>query len=169
VSSVADFAEIVRVHCARYPLMQPQDYAKLAYQSEFGPAHLVTDEAAALRFLLSEWQAAAAMEVPCNPEPIGNGYCRFHLTKAFDPAVAVPALLKLFLQSAQCCAGTPGGLETRLDVLRTLPVAGMEDYLAGYRGRGCPAVHHSVTFASAYQPHYRVVLESLMDRMADLR
>ena len=169
MSGVADFAETVRVHRTRYPLMQPQDYVKLAYQSEFGPAHLVTDEAAVLRFLLEEWQAVTAAEVPCNPEPIGNGFCRFHLTRAFSPAVAAPMLAKLFIQSAQNPTGTPSGLGARLEALRALPVAGMEEYLAGYRGRGCPAVHHSEAFASAYRPHYRVVLGSLAGRISGLR
>ncbi len=36
----ASFLQIVRDHRARYPLMQPQDYGKLAFQSEYGPKHL---------------------------------------------------------------------------------------------------------------------------------
>ena len=34
-----EFQTVLREHLARYPLMEPQDCAKLAYQSTFGPAH----------------------------------------------------------------------------------------------------------------------------------
>ena len=43
---MTEFERVVRDHGARYPIMLPQDYGKLAYQSEFGPAHLITDERA---------------------------------------------------------------------------------------------------------------------------
>jgi len=169
MSNIDAFADIVRIHRVRYPLMQPQDFGKLAYQSEFGPAHFVTDEAAVIRFLLDEWQTVSAADIPCNPEPIGGGYCRFHLTADTDPAVAAPVLAKLFMQSAAGHAGTPDGLDARLEILRTLPVEGMDTWLQTYRGRGCPPVRHSETFRNAYHPHYRVVLESLADRIAGLR
>ena len=48
-----NFLEILQTHAARYPLMQPQDYAKLLYQSEFGPRHLLTTP----DNLEQEWQA----------------------------------------------------------------------------------------------------------------
>ena len=38
-----DFAHILEEHRARWPLMEPRDFVKLAYQAEFGPEHLLTD------------------------------------------------------------------------------------------------------------------------------
>lgn len=38
------FADILAAHLAAYPLMRPEDAYKLAYQSEFGGGHMVTDE-----------------------------------------------------------------------------------------------------------------------------
>ena len=48
------FLETAREHWARYPLMEPQDFAKLAYQSAFGPAHMVQSPDRVLAALLAE-------------------------------------------------------------------------------------------------------------------
>ena len=158
---MTEFERVVHDHGVRYPIMLPQDYGKLAYQSEFGPAHLITDERAVTERILSEWRAASGYDPPCNPEPIGNGLCRFHMTDAFDPAEAAPVLAALFIRSAKEHAGTREGLLARLAVLQSLPVAGMEAWLAGYKKNGCPPVRHSEAFRTAYRPHYRVLCEPL--------
>ena len=51
-----NFEYIVQQHAARYPDMQPQDFGKLAYQSEFGPAHLSQNVDELTASLLHEWQ-----------------------------------------------------------------------------------------------------------------
>ena len=158
---ISEFERIVYAHRTRYPVMLPQDYVKLAYQSEFGPAHLITDERAVAESILSEWRAVSGYAPPCNPEPIGGGYCRFHMTETYDPAGAAPVLAGLFIRSARERAGTREGLQALLDILRRVPVPGMEAWLVDYEKRGCPPVHHSETFRAAYCPHYRVVSESL--------
>ena len=160
------FERIVREHIVRYPRMLPQDFAKLAYQSEFGPAHLVADERAVTDSILTEWRAVSGYEPPCNPEPIGGGFCRFHMTDAYDPVEAAPVLAALFIRSAGERTGTHEGLLARLDVLRRMPVPGMEAWLDGYRQRGCPPVRHSEAFREAYRPHYRVLLEPLARRFS---
>ena len=93
------FEEIARSHAARYPLMEPQDYGKLAFQCTFGPEHMVTDEAAVTAGILAEWESLPPSVAPRDPEPIGNGLCRFHLTGGYDPVrdravagQAVPAI-----------------------------------------------------------------------------
>lgn len=50
-----EFQAVLREHLARYPLMQPQDCAKLAYQSALGPAHTLAEREQVLRGLLQEW------------------------------------------------------------------------------------------------------------------
>lgn len=164
----AEFERVVREHSARYPLMQPQDYAKLAYQSEYGPAHLVTDESEAIRNVLAEWQTVSGPDVPCNPERIGNDFCRFHMTGSTFPEDAAEALARLFMESAQERIGTLEGLLARLEVLGRMDVAGMDAWLAEYRQRGCPPVRHSEAFRQAYAPYYRVVRESLIFRFPAL-
>ena len=83
------------------------------------------------------------------------------MTDAYDPAEAAAVLAALFIRSAKEHAGTREGLLARLDVLRGLPVAGMEAWLAGYKKNGCPPVRHSEAFRTAYRPHYRVLCEPL--------
>ena len=53
------FLQILEEHAKRYPLMQPQDFGKLAYQSEFGPSHLLCDKQRAISALIDEWVALA--------------------------------------------------------------------------------------------------------------
>jgi hypothetical protein len=163
-----EFERIAGFHRTRYPLMRPQDFGKLAYQSEYGPEHMVADERAAAARILEEWQAVSGAGAPCGSEPIGNGLCRFHLIGGYDPAKAAPVLAKLFVQSAAEHRGTQEGLLARLEILRRMPVEGMEAWLAAYRRQGCPPVHHSDAYRGAYGPHYRVLREVLALRLPAL-
>lgn len=150
-----EFERIVREHRTRWPLMEPRDYGKLAYQSEFGPEHLVTDPETMLARLQQEWETAEGTDRP--PEPIGSGLCRFHLNAVEDESVSAAVLIKLFSLTAKETSGTREGLEKKLDFLANLPVPGMEEWLRGYRGLGCPPVGHSERYRNAYAPHYRLV------------
>ena len=44
-----EFSAVLAAHAARYPRMEARDWAKLAYQSQFGPAHLLDRDPAALQ------------------------------------------------------------------------------------------------------------------------
>ena len=151
------FAEILRVHAEKYPRMTPQDYCKLAFQSEFGPEHMVTDVQQAAGGILSEWQAIPPDTPPRPPEPIGNGLCRFYLTSEYDPEEAAPLLAELFVRTAGERTGTIHGLNTRFESLRRLDVPGMDAYLDEYLLHGCPVEHHSAVFRKNYKPHYRLL------------
>ncbi|HPF88311.1 MAG TPA: hypothetical protein PK537_09715 [Candidatus Limiplasma sp.] len=159
---MTDFITIINAHRLRYALMQPQDFGKLAYQSAMGPEHLITDEQAAIKRIEQEWQSAPDTDVPCNPEPIGNGLCRFHMTAANYRADAVATLARLFIRSAAEHVKRPEALQAYLRTLEGLPVEGMEAWLTAYRQNGCPPVRHSEEFRNAYHPHYRVVMLSLI-------
>ncbi len=157
---MTEFEAVVRAHTKRYPLMRPQDYAKLAYQSEFGPEHMIADEQSAAKYILSEWQGVEGGPVLQNLEPIGNGLCRFHLTGGMVSPESAGKLAKLFAQSAREHRGTREGLEKRIAVIARLPIAGMGAWLADWREQGVPPVHHSDNFRTVYRPHYRVLLET---------
>ena len=144
-------------HLARYPLMEPQDCVKLAYQSALGPGHEAPDRGTALRELLREWGNLPADSPSRPPEDIGNGLCRFHLAGTDDLTLAAPLLADLFRLTARQVQGTPADLERNLAVLEPLALPGMAAYLADYRTRGCPAVRHSDRFRQTYAPHYRVL------------
>ena len=150
-----EFERILQEHKARYPQMEPQDYGKLAFQSEFGPEHLVSDIEAVLEYLKREWNSLPADAPAVLPESIGNGLCRFHLSACGEEQL--PLLAELFCLSAREHKGSREGLDARLELIRRLEIPGMEVWLAEYEADGCPAVRHSQTFRDAYAPAYRVI------------
>lgn len=152
------FDQILQKHIQRYPLMQPQDFAKLLYQSEFGPRHLEQSQTA--ENLLQEWQNLPDDAAPLRPEPIGGGLCRLHLSRLYPQAAAVPLLCRLFHLTAQRKQGGMPGLERRIASLLALPAAkppDLQPWLTDWQQQGCPPVHHSAVYRQAYQPHYRLL------------
>ena len=151
----ADFSAIAAEHWKRYPAMEPQDFAKLAYQSEFGPAHMAQSPDKVLAALLAERKEAGPEAL--SPEPIGNGLCRFPITQALSTFWELPLIGRMFRRTMALRPGTAVGLSEKLEMLAVLPVPGMAEYLKGWRREGCPPVRHSETFRNAYHPHYRVL------------
>lgn len=158
-----EFERILQEHRMRYPQMEPQDYGKLAFQSEFGPEHLVSDRAAVLEYLKHEWSGLPAGCPIIFPEPIGNGLCRFHLSACTEEQL--PLLAELFCRSAREHKGCREGLHARLELIRALGLPGMEEWLETYEAAGCPAVRHSQTFRDAYAPAYRVIRLEYAERL----
>lgn len=152
-----EFQTVLRDHLGRYPLMRPQDCAKLAYQSALGPAHAGTERDEILRGLLEEWSQIPADSQPVPPEEIGNGRCRLYLAGTDDLSLAAPLAADLLCLTAEDRRGTPADLEAALAVLETAEVPGMTAWLAEYRSQGCPPVRHSEVYRQAYDPHYRVL------------
>ena len=149
------FLEIAREHWARYPAMEPQDFAKLAYQSEFGPAHMAQSPDRVLAALLAERKEAESG--PRALEPIGNGLCRFHITQALSTLSELPLVGRMFTQTTVSREGTEAGLSQKLEQLAALPLPGLKEFLEDWRREGCPPVRHSEAFRNAYNPHYRIL------------
>ena len=165
-----ELQEIVALHRQRYPLMEPADYGKLLYQSEFGPEHMVDSPERVLEQITREWEKqisgpAPAHAVPENPEEIGNRLCRFHLTGGYDLSAAAPLLARLFFLTAKQHRGSAESLKEKLAWLEQygrrfgLCAPALESWLEEYRRAGCPALHHSAAFREAYAPHYRILRE----------
>lgn len=154
----ADFAAVLAAHRARYPLMQPQDCGKLAYQAACGPAHLLAsgeDEVQAQ--LAAEWQAVPPDAAPPDSEPVGGGLVRFPLRAGQGTPEAVRLLARLLCATARGCAGAAQDLDENLACLFALPMKGLADWLTDYRRQGCPPVGHSGAYRAAYRPHYRLL------------
>lgn len=152
------FEMIVHTHTHRYPEMEAQDYAKLAYQSEFGPAHMLSaDPAVVLQVLSQEWHDAPDALTPTVPENIGNGLCRFPLSPRTWSDEGVQLLNRLFRLTAESCNGTSEGLESKLMLLESLPIPDIKEWIIHYRQSGCPAPRHSAAYNAAYHPHYRLL------------
>lgn len=152
------FPEAAEEHRTRYPLMETQDFAKLAYQSEFGPAHMLQASPERMLSCLSEeWRTAPANLSPSAPEPIGGNLCRFPLHPTAWSDEAASLLMRLFRRTAESCHGTVEGLNHKLAALESFSLPHFAHWLADYRKKGCPALHHSASYRDAYHPHYRLI------------
>jgi len=152
-----EFERILQAHLARYPLMGPQDCGKLAYQSHFGPEHMISDEGAMLHHLREEWKQISADDPIRFPEDIGGGLCRFYLNHEEEKELAAQVLVKLFSMTEKTRETKRNGFEDKLSALEKLPLSGMREWLAEYRAQGCPALRHSEVYREAYAPHYRLL------------
>ncbi len=156
---------ILSLHAQRYPGMEPRDYVKLLYQSEFGPGHLVA-EGDALETLRAEFAQAA--EEHYTPEyaveAIGGGLCRAHLDPRCFTDADLPLLSRCFVRSARP-RGTLAGLWEKLGTLTAMAWAGelpldpkeLELFLSLYESEGCPPLRHSKGYRELYHPHYRII------------
>lgn len=150
--------EILAAHAARYPKMEPQDYGKLAYQSCFGPEHMISGTEQVEKRILEEWHSLEGACSPEEPEPIGGGLCRFPLSLLRDETDAA-VLALLFAATARAHTKREEDFANALAWLRQYKIPGMAQWLEGYERSGCPPVSHSEIFRQAYHPHYRLLKE----------
>ncbi len=157
-----NFLQIAGEHVRRYPLMEPQDFGKLAYQSEFGPEHLISDKQQTESFLFNEWKALPKKSAPQFPEPVSESLCRFPLSicSSIDEIVL---LVKLFIHTAEEHKGNVNGLEKKLEQLKCMEIPGIGSWLAEWKKNGYPPIHHSNTFREIYHPHYRLMQKGYAD------
>ncbi len=129
---------------------------KLLYQHEFGPGHMISDEAGSLQRLTAEWESLSHSPSAPFMEAIGNGLVRVHLA-ALDKT-ELPALNSMFCLTAGHIDGSKEKFLQYLDCLPSFfPDAG--SFLTDYKKRGCPPLSHSNTYRRAYHPAYRVITE----------
>ena len=159
-----EFERILLAHLKRYPLMGPEDCAKLIYQSEFAGEHMIADAEKSLEWIRRELDETEA----CNGEifeEIGDGMARLHLGPAKAAGMSPGEINEKFISSAAKAKVTKEGQEQKLRLLERLCSEGytpfsakeLSEFLAKYRAAGCPALHHSEGYRKAYAPHYRVV------------
>ncbi len=152
----ASFLQIVRDHRARYPLMQPQDYGKLAFQSEYGPKHLAGRIDEVFSALEEECGRLPAYVCPEDPEEIGGGFCRVPLSAGWSEQEK-KIFAKLLILTAEECRGSTEGMKKKTDCLLKLQIPGMDAWIDRWNRQGYPVVHHSEAYRSAYRPHYRLL------------
>lgn len=158
--------EVFRAHACRYPLMEPRDWYKLIYQSEFGGGHLVADAEAARARFMKEWEEAG----PAEPhevleESVGGGLCRIHLRPAKREGVRPEAVFDAFLESASAYRGSDSGMRRKALMLEGfLAEGGLACSLGGFRAymgaiaeSGFPMVSHSDAYRAGYRPSYRII------------
>jgi hypothetical protein len=167
---------IVARQFARYPLMEPQDVYKLAFQAAMGSRHAGLDSAMATAWL--DREIAALGGGP--PEPIRDTISsdgrmvRVHLRPYLAAGGSRAALLRAFVGTARTFAGSASRLRRELAEIERMAAAGeiplprtaLHAYFERMRVRGYPAVEHSAAYESAYHPAYRVVLGDLLPAVA---
>lgn len=170
---MCEMEQILRLHAARYPKMEPQDAVKLIWQNEFGCGHLIRDVESCRQMLRREYESLPANAAGLPPEPIGNGLVRVYL--AAVPPEKLEALGQAFVRSAALSGGGGACLSQKLELLRELTRQGgmcftsdaLEAYLRPYLAAGCPMVSHSPAYRAAYAPAYRVICDQLAEPFSE--
>lgn len=151
-----EFKEILAEHGAKYLCMEIQDYVKLAYQNEFGPAHLA-EKNRLQKGIQSELEQISGQEGVYVTEPIGNGLSRLSLCGLPHPDTDAQLLAELMILTMEYHSGTMEVFERKLGTLEWKLGAEVKEWLDAYRADGCRPVSHSEKYREAYQPHYRVI------------
>ena len=158
--------EVFRAHAVRYPLMEPQDWYKLIYQSEFGAGHLITDANAARARFFDEWEKAGlAGQHETLEEAVGSGLCRLNLRPARSSGLYAEAVFDAFLSGAAFACGSHAGLMKKLLLLEGFLAAenaggALDDlriFFYGIAAEGFPMVSHSEAYRVQYRPSYRII------------
>jgi hypothetical protein len=152
----------------RYPLATLADLYKSFFQDEFGPGHLLADEAGALSYLDRELESTVSRRrYECEPCGLGRRYCRASLDLVVDDLVDRKRFVALFLRGADGFtlpdvdrwSVTWASILDSLRPLRSRIARFDEDAerIAGLLRRGEYAMHHSARYRDAYDPHYRIM------------
>ena len=156
-----NFEKILKFHAGLYPKMQPADAVKLAYQSCFGPEHLLSDPDAALRRLFDEYNNIPH-ENPRRVEELGR-LSRLYLDCEMSTG-ELELVGKMFVNSAKAPKEDMNAFLGKLDLIdalsgEVLPFSREQfrQYRAEYELSGCPAVSHSDIYRESYRPAYRLI------------
>jgi hypothetical protein len=156
----------------KHPSMQPQDVVKLCYQAAFGAEHLLSDTAAARRYLYAELDSVEAVDGELC-EPLTDGICRVNLAVWKARGLPCETLFEIFAESARLeCVGEAAFCEY-LDVAEQMAADGKlgftleswQAFLSQYKAFGGGAVHHSQVYRQAEKPSYRIVKRELIENI----
>lgn len=166
------FGAIVIAHIKRYPLMQPADLYKLAFQAAFGSEHaLMSEEAARARLHLELTEMGDGPPEPLlDPLSPDGRLLRCHLRPYLKTGYDPEDLLQAFVRGAGQVSGGGSRLRMYLDAILYLAAAGqigidtgkLGELFAEMEAAGWPAAHHSQLFRQSYKPAYRVVYRELL-------
>ena len=167
------FRRILALHCKRFPLMGVQDIYKLIHQASMGSEHAVQDLDVTRTFLEREVnELADGPEEPLEDIISADGrIARINLRPYLASNASLENLFQAFVRTANEFEGSIMKLKRyrsyveRLTGERSLPFSRTEirAFFDHIEVQGFPAVHHSASYAAAYQPAYRVVLHELLD------
>ena len=161
------FEKILYAHIEKHPKMQPRDIIKLAMQSEYGNAHMISDGNLMLERLTGEIDSFPVREDEEMFEEIGGKYVRLNLTSPKTREISPEIISKIFIISANEKNEDTYAFESKLfcalDMANRglLPCSAQEfkEYLEYYTKRHMgEALSHSSLYRELYKPSYRVIL-----------
>ena len=161
--------ELLKKHFHTYPLMQPQDAVKLAFQSAYGCGHLLPDQSRALEMIRRELeQTPERAEEPAFMH-IGNGLCRLNLASPDVRKLGAEYIWAMMKHTEEEVAqrnDTDLRFSSAIRLVTELTHQGetgfspeeLRAWLDGYIASGKPVVSHTEKYRENYHPAYRVVL-----------
>ena len=150
-------------HLKKYPLSQPQDLFKFAYQSAFGCEHMISSEENLCRRIKEEYSSMNDVQNEAVVS-LGDSFCRLPLSY-LRHGLSPETLSKLFYLSSQKKGGGKEALSNIIFAINELSLEGklpfdreyLRDELCKWESDGYPAIHHSEVFRDEYSPAYRVI------------
>ena len=152
---------ILERYIKAHPQMAPTDLLKFCYQSVFGPGHMAPGREMAEQRIQDELAAAG---LPAEGDP---------MTTELESAVrldigcglAPRSIAALFCRTADLWPKKPDGIDEVLAMVNDpairaiLPFAekDLDDAIAAWQEKGCPAVSHSEQYKSHYRANYRLI------------
>lgn len=147
--SHAQCPEALMAYAEKYPGAEATDLYKLVFQDLYGPGHLLTDSAAALRYISREMAAMDDSAYPENLRSVHDGpfplyeytlcdsnFVRVNLVLVKRGWLSLEELVSAVLRSAE-------------GIVSPDPKFVMS---------------HSAAFKAAYDPHYRIVRRDIFER-----
>ena len=142
--SMAQCHEALKAYAASYPEAQPEDLYKLVFQDLYGPGHLLTDSAAAARYIGREVEEM-------NTEAYSFCHGPF---EAYEYTLCDSNFVRVNL------------------IFVKLGVLSLEQFVSAVmrstEGMVTPdhrfVMSHSKAFKAAYDPHYRIIRRDIFER-----
>ena len=157
-----NFEETIALHARIYKKLSPRDAVKLAYQSVFGPEHMIKDADAAKKRLFDEY-STTSHDKPFRAEDLGR-FSRVYLDSPLTDT-ELSLIGKIFINSAASPKGDTAEFSEKLDIIGRLAKSGelpfgygeFAAFRAEYEKDGPKAVSHSDEYRKEYHPAYRLV------------
>lgn len=157
-----NFEETIALHAKIYKKLSPRDAVKLAYQSVFGPEHMISDANAAANRLFDEY-SKTGHDRPFRTENLGR-FSRVYLDSPLTDA-ELSLVGKIFINSAASPKGDTAEFSEKLDIIARLAGNGelpfgygeFAAFRAEYEKDDPKAVSHSDEYRNEYHPAYRLV------------
>ncbi len=158
------FFDVLMLHASMYPKMEASDYVKLAYQSEFGCGHLLTDRETAYQRFLDEWETVSPNPAMPLTVDIGGGYARFNLAAA--KASMSPDLVFAMFENSITRSGTSQGFLRKIQKICRASAFGVipcqaDEIAACAEALGNSIPSHSEQFRRIYGANYRVITKEM--------